>query len=247
MGNTCEDSVIGDSKDEVRERTSSVHQFLGEPVVVNAKTLQESIAGKSFSPLAFELYKEATCLVAVSSHVYSSSSPEERVLPRNQAICAGLLVRIAKLMTTVANLIAQASDYADVVLALNRFITESATDLRFLVIKNEDRFFDQFVNFSLSSERELYDVIQSNLAERGGETWSIEQRMLRSIDKVCRLSGVTISDIQPKASNWGGGLRNRLKALGEDALYAMQQRIPSHAVHGTWVDLVERFQYNIAI
>ena len=38
----------------------------------------------------------------------------------------------------------------------------------------------------------------------------------------------------------GGGLRNRLIALGEGDRYAAQQGIQSPAVHGTWVDLVMR-------
>jgi hypothetical protein len=35
----------------------------------------------------------------------------------------------------------------------------------------------------------------------------------------------------------GGGVRNRLKALSEDDYY-VTQRLGSHAVHGTWVDLL---------
>ena len=223
---------------EERKRTSPVHQFLGEPVAVRDETLQECVARKSFSPLAFELYKETVTVLAVCSHAHTGSSPEECVLPRNQAICAGLLVRIAKFMTAVASLVSQDSDRADIVFALNRSITESETNLRFLVIKNEDRFFDQFVRFSLAPEREQYDVIQKNIAERGGEIWPIEERMLKSIDRVCRLSGVVITDVQPKMGDWGGGLRNRLIALGEGERYAAQ-RLASHAVHGTWVDLVQ--------
>ena len=124
---------------EERKRTSPVHQFLGEPVAVRDETLQECVARKSFSPLAFELYKETVTVLAVCSHAHTGSSPEECVLPRNQAICAGLLVRIAKFMTAVASLVSQDSDRADIVFALNRSITESETNLRFLVIKNEDR------------------------------------------------------------------------------------------------------------
>jgi len=224
---------------EERKRTSPVHQFLGEPVAVNDETLQECVTKKSFSPLAFELYKETVMVLAVCSHGHTGPSPEEMALPRDQAICAGLLVRIAKFMTAVASLVSQDSNRGDVVFALNRSITESATNLRFLVMKNEDRFFDQFVRFSLAPERELYDVIQKNIAERGGEILPIEERMLKSIDRVCRLSGVAITDVQPKVGDWGGGLRNRLIALGEGEGYAAQQRLPSHAVHGTWVDLVQ--------
>ena len=214
-------------------------QLLGRPVAVTDETLQECVAKMSFSPLAFELYKESAHVLAVCSHLYACSSPEEAALPRNQAICAGLLVRITKFMAAVASLVSQEADRADVVVALNRCITESATDLRFLMIKNEDRFFEQFVRVGLSSERELYDVIQKNITERGGETLPIERRMLKSIDKVCRLSGVAIADVQLKMGNWGGGLRSRLSAIGEGDAYPMLQRVPSHAIHGTWVDLVQ--------
>jgi hypothetical protein len=40
-----------------------------------------------------------------------------------------------------------------------------------------------------------------------------------------------------KPGDWGGGLRERLKALGKEDRYVSVQRTPSHAVHGTWVDL----------
>jgi hypothetical protein len=35
----------------------------------------------------------------------------------------------------------------------------------------------------------------------------------------------------------GGGIRERLKALNKEEHYLGAQRLPSHAVHGTWVDL----------
>ena len=224
---------------EERMRTSPVHQFLDKPVPVTDAILKECVAKKSFSPLAVELYKETLAVLSVSSHAYIGSSSQEAVLQRDQAICAGLLVRIMKLMTAVANLVSQDPDRADVVFALNRSITESATNLRFLVIKDEDRFFDQFVRFSLAPERRLYDLIEENIAERGGEMLPIERRMLSSIRNVCRLSGVEITDVQPRMGDWGGGLRNRMVAIGEGELYTGQHGLPSHAVHGTWVDLVQ--------
>ena len=90
------------------------------------------------------------------------------------------------------------------------------------MVKNEDRFFDQFVRFSLAPERNHYGVIQKNVAKRGGEILPIERRMLKSIDRVCRISGVDITDVKPKMGDWGGGLRNRLIALGEGEWYAAQ-------------------------
>ncbi len=228
---------LGQEADE-RKRTSPVHELLGNPVAFTDATLRECAAKGSFSQLALELYKEAITVVAFCSHAYTDCTSNEGLLSRNQAVCAGLLVRIAKFMKAVESLVSQDPDRADVVFSLNRSITESATNLRFLVAKNEDRFFDQFVRFSLAPEREMYDVIQENIVARDGKKLPIEQRMLKSIDRVCRLSGVTITDIPRKMGDWGGGLRNRLIALGEGEGYAAQQRVPSHAVHGTWVDLV---------
>jgi hypothetical protein len=142
------------------------------------------------------------------------------------------MVAVAQLMTSLK--------CGEVIMSLNRSIMESATNLRFLVMKNEDRFFDQFVSFSLSPERELYDVIQKTIAERNGQAWPIEERMLQSVDNLCTVSGVTIDEVPAKVGDWGGGLRNRLNALGEGDMYVGQQRLSSHAVHGTWVDLVMR-------
>ena len=220
-------------------QASEVLTLLGQPVSVTDEVLQECTARSSFSPLAFELYKETVRALAVCSHLYVSFSAEEANLPRNQAICAGLLVRISKFMTAVASLVADDPDRADVVFALNRSITESATNLRYLLAKNEERVFGQFVKAGLASEREPYDLIKKNIAARGGEALPIERRMLKSIERVCRLSGVAIADVPGKMTNWAGGLRNRLVAIGEGDAYPMLQRLPSHAVHGTWVDLLQ--------
>ena len=101
----------------------------------------------------------------------------------------------------------------------------------------DDRFYEQFVRFSLGPERELYDLIQENIAGRDGTILPIEDRMMKSIHDVCMASGVKIEDVDRKVGDWGGGLRERLKAISKERIYASVQRIPSHAVHGTWVDL----------
>lgn len=193
---------IGRQDADARRRNSHVHQWLGEPVGVTDATLRQCAAQGAFSRLALELYGETITVLVVCSHAYIVVTSEEGVLSRNQAICAGLLVRITKFMTAVASLVSQDPERADVVFALNRSIMESATNLEFLVAKNEERFFDQFVCFSLAPERELYEVIQKNIAARDGEKSPIEQRMLKSINRVCSLSGATITDVPPKMGDW---------------------------------------------
>jgi hypothetical protein len=65
--------------------------------------------------------------------------------------------------------------------ALNRIIFESAVSLEFLVLSQDGKYFDQFVDFGLGPERELYDQIQANIQARAGEVWPIEERLLGSI------------------------------------------------------------------
>ena len=156
--------------------------------------------------------------------------------PRNQAICAGLLVRISKFMLVVIQLSAD-GNRGEVVAALNRSILETAVNLEFLVASKDDTYFDKFVSLGLGPERELYDTIQANIAGRGGEVLAIEARMLSSIDDVCRTSWVKIGDVERKHKEWAGNVRARLQAIGKEEQYTATMRIPSHAVHGNWVDL----------
>ena len=222
-----------------REQNSPIHKHVGDPTEVTDDVLHQCTEAGHFEALAFELFKEAGCVVAVGASLHSSigEAPSELIFSRNQAICVGLLTRITKFMIAVVQLCASAHR-GEVVMALMRSIFESVINLRFLLLKNEERFYDQFVQFSLAPERELYDVISRKIRERDGQALPMETRMLDSIRRTCELSGITIEDVNAKVPDWGGGLRNRLQALGLEDAYASLQRIPSHAVHGTWVDLV---------
>jgi hypothetical protein len=214
--------------------TAAADELLGNPVAVDDAVLARAIDESTCSALAFELYKEATTVIVVAAHLAGTT---DGVLPRNQAICVGLLVRIGKFMAAVMQLSAE-DNRREVVLSLNRSILESAVNLRFLLTKNSADMFDAFVKATLGPERELYDVIQNNISARDGKRLPIEERMLGSIERVVRLSGMTIDKVSPKRQEWGGSLRDRLKAIGEETYYLFVQRIPSHAVHGSWVDLL---------
>ena len=220
------------------EKHSPVHELLQEKTEVTDEILQKYAEEGRLSELAFELYKEVGRLLSVSAFSYVADKPSEIILKRDQAICIGLLIRITKFMTAVVQLVAGDTERFEVVMALNRSILESALNLQFLLLKNEGRFYDQFVKFSLAPERELYDQIVREIRDRGGVELPIETRMLASIQRTCKESGVNIDEINPKFRDWGGGVKNRLKALNQEDAYVSLQRIPSHAVHGTWVDLL---------
>lgn len=222
-------------KEEVREVTPDGFEEMLLPRVAIEGASEEKNIDK-VDALVFELYKETASVVNLAAHFVDEAAAVKGGWPRNQAICAGLMIRISKFMRVVLQLSAK-GDRAEVIKALNRSILESAVNLEFLVRTNDNRFFDQFVIFSLGPERELYDLIQANVDARGGEVLPIERRMLDSIDHTCQSSGVRIDDIKRKYGDWGGGIRERLRTLGKEEQYVLMQRLPSHAVHGTWVDL----------
>lgn len=203
---------------------------------VNVNDVQNVTEIEKVNELAFEIYKEAVSVVNLASHLLDENAAAKGGWQRNQAICAGLLVRITKFMTVVTQLSAGVNR-ADVVAALNRSILEGAVNLEFLVTAKDDVYFEKFVTNGLGPERELYDTIQANIADRGGEVLPIEHRMLWSIDDVCRISGVKIEDVDRKHKDWAGNVRVRLQAIGKEEYYAAMMRVPSHAVHGNWVDL----------
>lgn len=212
----------------------TLQERLGPPVDITEIEGETDI--ELVNERVFELYKEVVGIVNLTAHLLDDTAAGRGGWARNQAICAGLMIRIWKFMVVVVQLSAT-RNRADVVFALNRSIMESLINLEFLVTKNDEQFFDQFVRFSLGPERELYDVIKANVTARGGEMWPIEQRMLDSINDVCQASGVSIEEVNQKYGDWGGGVKERLKALNRETQYVAIQRLPSHAVHGSWVDL----------
>ena len=124
-------------------------EILGKPVWVDEQALSDFTNDEEYSVLAFELYKESGKILALCSHSFIGYESGDKVLGRDQAVCAGLLVRIAKFMTAVMQLVSSKPNSADVVFALNRCIVESAVNMRFLAVRHEKRFYDQFVDSAL--------------------------------------------------------------------------------------------------
>ena len=217
----------------------NIEELAGPPVEVTQELLEECRQKGQFGALVFELYKEAGRLVCISSATSVGHNGDEVKFGRNQSICAGLLVRIFKLMLSVAKLSAIV-EHGETVQALNRCILESGINLMYLLHKDDGNVYDRFVKGSLLAERELSDMIHGSIEARGGEILGIEQNMLRSINDTFELSGVTADEVDPRAGNWGGSFRDKLTALGFDwRAYTVLERMPSHFIHGDWVDLVK--------
>lgn len=224
--------------DQHRKKTMNpIDELMPKQVEVSALVLKACGSRGKFTALTLELFKEAGCLAAVAAHSFVANDRTDYPFERNQAICAGLLVRIFKLMMAICRL-AATGDGAEVNLPLMRSVYESATSLRYLLLKNDSKLFDRFVTTSLGPERELFDMMQEVSRKRGGKLRPFEQRILAQIEDVCRRSGVQIQSVKMGHQKWGGSERDKLVELKVGERYVFSQRFPSHSVHGDWVDLV---------
>lgn len=216
-----------------------LNRLVGPPVEVTDELLSSCRTDNQFGPLAFELYKEAATLIRFICMHHLATEPYVPQLNRNQAICVGLLVRISKLIISVIKLSAD-TEHGETVKILNRCIVESAVNLRYLLLKKgEPRIFDRFVESSLRPEVELYDFIKANVKKNNGRKLAIEDRMIKSILDTFDNSGLDLESARHKRGSWAGSFRDRLAALNMEEAYAAFQMVPSHAVHGDWVEILK--------
>ena len=113
-------------KDE-KERPEASTEMLQEMLSprVDFSGIGSETDHRKLDGIVFELYKEALSVVNLAAHLLSEADAAKGGWPRNQAICAGLLIRISKFMLVVTALSAD-GNRGEVVQALNRSILESA-------------------------------------------------------------------------------------------------------------------------
>ena len=207
-----------------------------KPTPVNEQDISKFERRDEFTKLSFDLFQEAMQFVLIGAGSYLATARADFPHERDQAICVGILVRTCKLMSAVCRL-GSTGNGLEANLILLRSISESIVNLRFLISKNDPSLFDKFVNSSLGPERELFDLVTEISGARGCLV-PIEERILEHIHDTCRISGVPIEKVLPGHQTWGAGMKQKLKHLSIEERYCSLQRIPSHSVHGDWVDLV---------
>ena len=213
-----------------------IDELVGPPVEVNDRVIRTCQETGAFGGLSFDLLNETTMLMYAVSE-YRSATGEDLYLTRNQAVCAGLIIRISKMMMSILKL-SSGYEHGETVSVLCRCVFESSINVRYLLQQNRDALYERFVRVGLNGEKSLYDAITSNIEERGGVVLGIEASMLESINRTCQGSGVDIEDVNPKAGEWGGSFRDKLDALGiQRGAYSLQA-MASQSVHGSWSDLV---------
>jgi hypothetical protein len=123
---------------------------------------------------------------------------------------------------------------------LDRSIAESAIKIEWLCHKNSDDSFRRYVADGIKNDLKLRQHIDDNIASRNGTRYPIETRMLGSIQRTIDLSGLSEQEVlsMKKIPDFSAMCRD---LNFDDLIYTVLQRMGSHAVHGTWTDLVANY------
>ncbi|MDP9194719.1 MAG: DUF5677 domain-containing protein [Acidobacteriota bacterium] len=209
--------------------------FPDHPVFAEADFDRAKATGNAMH-LLFEWYKW-TGLVSNQIASLDPASPGYRALPRVEtAALRGLMNRASRLM--VANLrLASLQKHAEAILLLNRSICETAIVVQWLCHSGSGDAFRRYLAKGLDAELRLKVNIEENIRSREGQALVIEKRMLTAIAKLCELAQLSENDV--RSTKPLPDFASMLRTLGHDDLsYTIMQRLGSHAVHGTWPDLL---------
>jgi hypothetical protein len=186
-----------------------------------------------FEEAAFELLKEASMLVVWLVHAIPVQPFE-----RNEAIRRGLLKRLGMLSKALLSDISYDSGYQQEV--LTRQIVEVAANYYYLAGDDgSGERYDAYVLNTLAEEKANLAIIAGQIKERGdAETWPIEERMRRSIERMATAAGVDLDAVPGKNKTGWPKAIERLAGLGPVAY--MPFRTGSNAIHAGWTALLHR-------
>jgi len=161
---------------------------------------------------------------------------------RNEAILGGQLVRLFKLLDALLD--QTCKHRREISVVITRLIFECIVNLRYMIANASDDLFNSYRSYSLQHELKLLERIEANVAERGGDSLAIEDRMIRSINLSFQASALTRQDVaNHRQRNWSGlNLYERAERVGLGQAYMAAFGGGSHAVHGNWQDMLE---YNL--
>lgn len=204
---------------------------------VDVKEIKKFNSEEQFISLAVELFKEVsqiTVILSCTCRLNEKNNP--RKWTRNEAILGGLMVRISKLQRGLLDQICQKR--LEIALILFRCLAESLINLRYLLKKNSEEIYSNYIEYSLREEKRLLNKINQNINKRGYEL-HIEGRMKYSINRAFQTSSFSPTQVdETKWKPWGEKIYERAKSIEMEDEYFALFSLPSHSVHGNWQDLI---------
>jgi hypothetical protein len=203
---------------------------------VSAHRIAAFASEEDFNGLSVELLIEVGSYACVAGNLLPAGTNRWN---RNQAILGGHIVRLYKLISALLDQTCQ--HRREIAFILARLAFECIVNLRYLIkFANDESIFDSYIAYSLRHEKRLYERIQENISLRDGKELPVETRMIASITRTAKASGVRLEDLSvSRPKEWADkNFYQRTEALGLGELYLGSFGGPSASVHGGWMDLL---------
>jgi hypothetical protein len=218
----------------IDENTDDIFHIISIDVVeVNPEIISKFKSEREFLGLSIDIMVEVASYITVALNILGPNG----YWTRDQAAVGGNMVRLYKLFSAVLDQTVQGRRETSFIFL--RLSFETIVSIRYLLQEYEPNLIDRYVKHSLDHERKLYRKIMDNIANRSGLVLPIEDRMIKSIEKEFRSSGVNIDDMPVrKELNWGGkNIYEKAEAVGLGEAYLAMFAGSSQNVHGAWGDL----------
>ena len=146
------------------------------------------------------------------------------------------MIRLNKLQIGLLDQICQ--DRMEISFILFRCLAETLINLKYLLDGSSTTIFDEYIEYSLRTEKRLLNTINENISKRGS-VLPIEKRMRDSIDNSFKTSLFSPEQVNEKSTEaWGETIYRRAKKINMEKEYMALFSLPSHVVHGNWQDLI---------
>jgi len=152
---------------------------------INAKDIEHFVSEDDFIGLSIDLLIEAGSYICVIGNVMPAN---KRAWNSNQAVVGGQLVRLYKLISAMLDQTCQRRRETSFI--FSRMAFECIINLRFLLKNYSEDLLLSYKSYSLKHEKKLMNKILDNIQNRNGETLPIETRMIDSILRSFKASGV---------------------------------------------------------
>lgn len=190
----------------------------------------------NFLDCSVENLIEVGSYISIAADVYSS---ERATWSRNEAILGGNMVRLYKLILMIVDQSRQSR--GEFIGGLIRLAYETIVTIKFLIKNPTEENFDSYVKYSLMQKKKLHDKVTDQIAAAGREPWTIEERILKSIQSVFEKLEYSIDDIdgQNPKNLANKSIYDKAKDVGLEKYYIEFYRIGSSFIHGNFADLYE--------
>ena len=182
-----------------------------------------------------ELLKQSIQLLYhIVDYKYCDDNGEPQKIDKEAAVLGGNLTRLIKLNTSFLQNVCEGK--LEICYIINRCLAETFINVKYMLLESEERVKRNYIKHSLITEKELWEIILSNVKDRDNDKLPIENRMQISIQSSFDKSDFELEDVN-RSSKWKS-IKSRADEVAGEMFYSVYYGLASHSIHGNWQDIL---------